>query len=43
MAADSGCWMPGRGGLMLTGLEGESCRRISGCWRRGMGLLEENS
>lgn len=28
---------------MLTGLEGAFCRRISGCWRRGMGLLDENS
>jgi len=28
---------------MLTGLEGAFCKRISGCCRRGMGLLEENS
>jgi hypothetical protein len=28
---------------MLTGLEGESCRRISGCCRRGTGLWAENS
>jgi len=28
---------------MLTGLEGESCRRISGCCRRGTGLCEGNS
>ena len=28
---------------MLTGLDGESCRRISGCCSRGMELLAENS
>jgi hypothetical protein len=28
---------------MLTGLEGESCNRISGFCRCGMGLLEANS
>jgi hypothetical protein len=28
---------------MLTGLEGESCNRISGCCRCGMDFLEGNS
>jgi hypothetical protein len=28
---------------MLTGLEGAFCKRISGCCRRGMDLLAENS
>ena len=41
--ADSGCWMPGRGGLILTGLEGDFCNCISGCWRCGTGLRAENS
>lgn len=28
---------------MLTGLEGDSCNRTSGCWRYGTGLRAGNS